>query len=47
MIDDWQLYATWNNVTNVQAVTSWRPFEAHSITPVLCSGCEATDIEFD
>ena len=31
--DNWKLYATWNNVTNVQAMTSWRPFGARPIAP--------------
>jgi len=31
--DAWKIYATWNNVTNVQAMTSWRPFGARPITP--------------
>ncbi len=30
---DWEVYGTWNNVTNVQAVTSWRPFGARPVTP--------------
>lgn len=31
--NDWEVYGTWNNVTNVQAVTSWRPFGARPVTP--------------
>ena len=33
VVKDWQVYGTWNNVTNVQAVTSWRPFGARPVTP--------------
>ncbi len=29
----WQVYGTWNNLTNTQAVTSWRPFGARPVTP--------------
>ena len=31
--DNWIIYGTWNNVTNTQAVTSWRPFGARPVTP--------------
>ncbi len=33
VVDNWIVYGTWNNVTNTQAVTSWRPFGARPITP--------------
>ena len=25
VFEGWRVYGTWNNVTNTQAVTSWRP----------------------
>ena len=46
IIDDWMVYATWNNVTNVQAVTSWRPFGARPDNTQFCIlGCETRTVK--